>query len=438
MVPPFYDWAVTVPEPAVHWLGAVERWNRAHGWASDALTAFALVAVLGALSVSGSQGLHWSLVWVIVLIVAFAMLHLTVAFRRRRPEFAYAAASVALLVIVFAPDAQVSHPVSGGLARVPALFLPSSLVFLVDLFSVAARASATRSRAALVIALAGVGIATGTAADALRRFAADGWLTTFYVFAGFGLIVLMTWNLGRLALVRRQRAATEGAEAARLAVLEERARIAREMHDIVAHSLAVIARQAEGGAFVASQDPRVAGQVLQTIADTSRSALADMRGLLGVLRDPGSGSGGEPGGSSEAEPVAAPQPRLADLPRLVAGVRDTGVDAELTESGAPFAIGAATELAVYRLAQEGLTNAVKHAGPRAHVAVALRWQLQELTVEVVDDGGGSMPAPPVPGAGAGLQGLRDRITAVGGTFSATPRELGFHVRARFPRAAGPA
>ena len=437
MLPPLYDWAVTVPEPAAHWLGGVERWNRAHGWAGDALAALAFVAVLGGLSISGSQGLHWSLVWVIVLIVAFAVLHLTVAFRRRWPEFAYAAASVALLVIVLAPDGQVIHPVSGGPARVPALFLPSSLVFLVLLFSVAARASAARSRAALVIALAGVGIATGTAADALRRFTVGGWLITFYLGVGFGLSVLMTWNLGRLALVRRQRAATERSEAARLAVLEERARIAREMHDIVAHSLAVIVRQAEGGAFVAGQDPRAAGQVLQTIADTSRSALADMRGLLGVLRDPASGSDGEPGGSSEAEPVAAPQPRLTDLPRLVAGVRDSGVDAELTESGAPFAIGAATELAVYRLAQEGLTNAVKHAGPRAHVAVALRWQPQELTVEVADDGGGSMPAPAVPGAGAGLQGLRDRIGAVGGTFSATPRELGFAVCARFPRAAGP-
>jgi signal transduction histidine kinase len=437
VLPPLYDWAVTVPDPAAHWLGGVERWNQAHGWASDALAALAFAAVLGGLSISGSQGLHWSLVWVIVLIVAFAVLHLTVAVRRRWPESAYAAASVALLVIVLAPDAQVSHPVSGGLARVPALFLPSSLVFLVVLFSVAARASAARSRAALVIALAGVGIATGTAADALRRFTAGGWFIAFYVLAGFGLIVLMTWNLGRLALVRRQRETTERAEAARLAVLEERARIAREMHDIVAHSLAVIVRQAEGGAFVAGQDPRAAGQALRTIAGISRSALADMRGLLGVLHDPASGSGGEPGGKAVADPVAAPQPRLADLPRLVAGVRDSGVDAELTESGAPFAIGAATELAVYRLAQEGLTNAVKHAGPRAHVAVALRWQPQELAVEVVDDGGGSMPAPPVPGAGAGLQGLRDRIAAAGGTFSAAPRELGFHVCASFPRVAGP-
>ena len=197
-MPPFYDWAVTVPEPAAHWLGGVERWNRAHGWASDVLAALAFAVVLGGLSISGSQGLHWSLVWVIVLIVAFAVLHLTVAFRRRWPEFAYAAASVALLVIALAPDAEVSHPVSGG-ARVPALFLPSSLVFLVVLFSVAARASTARSRAALVMALAGVGIATGTAADALRRFTTGGWLITFYVFAGFGLIVLMTWTLGLFA-----------------------------------------------------------------------------------------------------------------------------------------------------------------------------------------------------------------------------------------------
>ena len=193
---------MTVPEPAAHWLGGVERWNRAHGRASDALAAFAFAVVLGGLSISGAQGLHWSLVWVIVLIAAFAVLHLTVAFRRRWPEFAYAAASAALLVIVLTPDGQVPHPVSGGPARIPALFLPSSLVFLVALFSVAARASTARSRAALVIALAGVGIATGTTADSLHRYTTGGWLITFYVLAGLGLIVLMTWNLGRLALLR--------------------------------------------------------------------------------------------------------------------------------------------------------------------------------------------------------------------------------------------
>jgi hypothetical protein len=98
--PPLYDWAVTVPEPTAHWLGGVERWSRAHGWASDALAALAFAAVLGALSISGARGLHWSIVWVIVLIVAFAVLHLTVAFRRRWPEFAYAVAGVTLRLIM--------------------------------------------------------------------------------------------------------------------------------------------------------------------------------------------------------------------------------------------------------------------------------------------------------------------------------------------------
>ncbi len=420
---------MTELQPAANWLSGVESWNRAHGWASDALTALALVAVLGALSITGSQGLHWSSGWLGVLIVAFVVLHVTVAFRHRAPEAAYAVASVALLVIVLAPQAHVTNPVSGGPTRVPAFYLPSSLVFLVLLFSVAARVSGGRGRIALVIALAGVGVATGTTTDALQQFTTRSWLATFYFCVGLVLVVLMTWTLGRFAMVRRRHAIVERNEAARLAVLEERARIAREMHDVIAHSLAVIARQAEGGAFVAERDPRGAGQALRTIADTSRAALTDMRGLLGVLRDPDAGS--------IDGPVASPQPNLADLPRLVEGVRDTGVDAELIESGEHFAVGAATELAIYRLAQEGLTNAVKHAGPRAHVAVALRWEPEQLTVEVLDNGG-SGRAMPVPGAGAGLQGLRDRIAAVGGTFSAAPREFGFQVRASFPRAMGSA
>ena len=435
---------MTGPEPTAHWLGGVERWNRTHGWASDGLLALALVAVFGALSVSSAQGLHWQRGWLIVLVAAFGVLHVMVAFRQHAPEVAYLVASAALLVIALAPDARVVHPVSGGPTRVPALFVPSSLVFLVLLYSVAARANPARSRAVLVIALAGVGIMTGTTADALRQFVNGSWLILFYVGVGLALIVVLTWNLGRFALVRSQRAVIERAEAARFAVLEERGRIAREMHDIVAHSLAVIVRQAEGGAFVAEQDPNGAGRALRTIADAGRAALSEMRGLLGVLREPEA----DPRAHVDAGQVAAaPQPTLADLQRLVAGVREGGVDVWLSESGARFAVGPATELAVYRLAQEGLTNAVKHAGPGAQVGVALCWAPDALTVEVVDDGGAAPGQPglhappaerPVPGAGAGLSGLRERVVAVGGTFSAAPRERGFRVRARFPRTAGSA
>jgi signal transduction histidine kinase len=344
--------------------------------------------------------------------------------RSRAPGAAFLVAAAAMLVIVFAPDGRVAGHVPGGPAHVPALFLPSSLVFLLVLYSAASRLAAVRSRVALAIALAGVAIATGLTTDVLRQLTAGGWLVAFYGGLGLAAAVLVSWNLGRLAKVRRQRAVTERAEAARLAVLEERARIAREMHDIVAHSLAVIVRQAEGGAFVAERDPGRAGQALQAIAGTGRGALADMRGLLGVLSDPASGVAG------------APQPTLADLPRLVAGVRDTGLDAELAQSGESFLLSAATELAVYRVAQEGLTNAVKYAGPRARVAVELRWEPDELTVQVTDDGRGA--AEPVPGAGAGLQGLRDRVGAAGGTFTAGRLEHGFRVRARFARLAAEA
>jgi signal transduction histidine kinase len=105
----------------------------------------------------------------------------------------------------------------------------------------------------------------------------------------------------------------------------------------------------------------------------------------------------------------------------------------LTESGESFALTAATELAVYRLAQEGLTNAIKHAGRHAHVEVGLTWEPTELTVQIVDDGRGS--DAPVPGSGAGLSGLRERIAAVGGTFSADRLDRGFRVRAHFTRSA---
>ncbi len=388
---------------------------------SDALAGLALVGVLGVLSISGAQGLRWSTAGAVVLVISFAALQLSVAFRRFAPAVAYTLASLAMIVIVLAPDGRVVHQVAGGPTHVPALFLPSSLVFLLVLYSVAARVEVASSRVVLAVALIGVAIATGSTADALRQYTAVGWLVTFYVGVGLGLSVLMAWNLGRLATVRRTRALTERAEASRVAVLEERARIARETHDIVAHSLAVIVRQAEGGAFVAEWDPARAVQALQTIADAGRAALTDMRGVLGGMR--------------EQEPGPSPRPTLADLAPLVAGVRDAGVHAELTESGVPFAIGATTELAVYRLVQEGLTNAVKHAGPHAKVAVALSWQPDALSVAVVDDGG-EVPVPipvPVPGTGAGLQGMRDRVAAVGGTFSVAPGDRGFQVRAHFPR-----
>jgi signal transduction histidine kinase len=406
-----------VSEPG--WLGRADRWGRAHGWAADVLLALTCAAVLGALSISGAQGIHWSTTWALLLVACFAVLHVTVALRRHLPLLAFGLACAAMLVIVLAPYGRIVAAAPGAADQVPALVLPSSLLFLLDLYSVAALLDVLRSRIALGVTLAGVALAAATTSGALDQIAAGRWLVAAYVALALGAGVLLTWNLGRLALVRQQRARTERVEAARLAVLEERARIAREMHDIVAHSLAVIVRQAEGGALVANSDASRAVQAFMAIAGTGRDALAEMRGLLGVLRDPGAVQ-------------ADPQPGLAELPQLVAGVRDTGLDARFAESGEPFAIAPAAELAVYRLVQEGLTNVVKHAGTSAHVLVHLDWRDGRLTAEVSDDGGGRPAA--LPGTGAGLQGLHDRLAAVGGSFSAAPHGTGFRVRAGVPAA----
>lgn len=396
------------------------RWA-AHPALPDLLLALALVAVLGALTLSGAQGLHWSTGELATLITAFAVLHATVAVRNRAPATAFALASLAMLAVALVPDAHVTTAQSNGPHRLTALFLPSSLVFLVLLHTAASRLPRRTNRAALAVALAGSVLAGVRMASTLEDVAGTGWLVPVYVGIGLAVTVLATWWLGRQSAARRARAVAEREEATRLAVLEERARIAREMHDIVAHSLAVIVRQAEGGGYVAATNPDAAATALRTIADTGRDALTDMRGLLRVLREP-----------DVAEPAAA-QPGLADLPDLVARVRDTGVRVELAESGQPFPVGAATGLAGYRLAQEGVTNAVKHAGPGARVTVEVRWHADGVAVEVTDDGGGA--AGSMPGAGAGLRGLHDRVAAVGGTFTAEPLSPGFRLRARFPRTA---
>jgi signal transduction histidine kinase len=434
--PPTIDRVSTPAASDAHWLGTADRWARTHQAATDALATLAVAAVLGPLSLSAARGVDWRGGWVAAIVACFVVLHLTVAVRARAPAVAVGVASLAMFVIVLAPAGDVIHPAAGGLVHLPALFLPSSLVFLVLLYSAASRLPTTLSRVALLVGLVGGVLATVRVADAVRDISATGWLARLYLGLGFAVTVLATWGLGRLTFLRGQRRATERAESARLAVLEERARIAREMHDIVAHSLAVIVRQAEGGAFVAEREPQQAGRALQTIADTGRAALTDMRGLLGVLRDPDGERACERAAEPTVGPAAEPRPRLADLAALVSGMRATGIAAELSEQGTPFAVGSAAELAGYRVVQEALTNAVKYAGPGAQVRVTVHWRRSDVAIEVTDDGGDHGARVPVPGTGAGLQGLRERVAAVGGSFGADRLRGGFRVQASFPRPAG--
>ena len=206
---------------------------------------------------------------------------------------------------------------------------------------------------------------------------------------------------------------------AELAAAAERARIAREMHDVVAHTLSVVVAQADGGRFAAATDPDAALRTLETIAEVSRSALTEMRALLGVLRD------------SDGEAAMGPQPSLDDIPTLVATMRDGGLNVSFVTTGTPRPLPIGAGLTIYRVAQEGLTNVLKHAGPAPTAYVQLAWEAADVSLTVSDDGRGA--AARGDGSGTGIVGMRERVTLFGGTLSAGPRAGGgFLVRARLP------
>jgi signal transduction histidine kinase len=224
---------------------------------------------------------------------------------------------------------------------------------------------------------------------------------------------------------RARRLERERDQQAQLAAATERARIAREMHDIVAHNLAVMIALADGAAFTATVAPDRAADAMQKVSGTGRQALAEMRRLLGLLHD-----GEPPQGPSEL----TPQPGLDDLDELVDQVRAAGVRVELTREGTAGAWGPGAGLAVYRIVQEALTNTLKHAGPQASAQVRLRYTTAEVDLEVTDDGGGRPAQPATSGMAAlghGLAGMIERAASYGGQVEAGPcRETGWRVRAR--------
>jgi signal transduction histidine kinase len=215
------------------------------------------------------------------------------------------------------------------------------------------------------------------------------------------------------------------AQAAELAVAAERTRIAREMHDIVAHSLSVVIAQADGGRYAGTTNPEAALKALATISETGRAALADMRHILGVLRDPS---------GHEADPadLRAPIPDSQDLTGLVDQMRATGLNVSMVRIGAARALPAGMGVAIYRVAQEALTTVLKHGGPGVHVTVVDRWTDQAVTLEVSDDGRGAA-AEETGGQGHGLIGMRERVEVFGGTLTAGPaRGGGFRVTMVMP------
>lgn len=253
------------------------------------------------------------------------------------------------------------------------------------------------------------------------------WLTAY---------VLRTRRL--YVAVLEERAATaerERENLARLAAAEERAEIARELHDVVAHSLSVMTVQADGASYAIETDRDRAQEALRTIAATGREAMEDMHHIVKVLRGGkrSSGEDGEDGAGGEDRRRVG----LDHLEPLVERARAAGLHVDLSIGDKPSALSNAGELTLFRIVQEGMTNALRHAGPGAHVAVTLTFDEDAAALEIVDDGtgkrAGSGSEALLASGGNGLVGMREQVDVYGGRFSAGPRlGPGWQVRVELP------
>ncbi|MFD7659664.1 sensor histidine kinase, partial [Actinosynnema sp. NPDC059797] len=240
-------------------------------------------------------------------------------------------------------------------------------------------------------------------------------VTVFYL-----LLYGCVWAAGRWTRISRRRAARE-------AVLSERTRIARELHDIVAHSVTVMVLQAAGARRVLATDRARVGEALGHIEEAGEQAMGELRRMLTALRLSCRDDPPPPDGVT-----GGPQPGLADLDHLVRVVSAAGVRVRTRVEGTPRCLAASVDLAAYRVAQEALTNVTKHVGPGATVEVRLTWGDADLTVTVVDDGRGRLPDRAL-SAHHGLTGLRERLAIIGGCLAADPRpEGGFRLTAVLP------
>ena len=346
-----------------------------------------------------------------VLAVLALLLTLPLAYRRRVPAAVLLIAAGALVLVAMLVSHSQGVPVE--------IFIAVLLAF----YSVGAHCDDRRS---LVVAAIAVGAIA--AADLARpgAFSASGTRP------GAWLAFIIAWLVGRDLRRRRQRVVELEARAALLerereeraqqAVGEERARIARELHDVIAHGVSVIVVQAQAGPHLLGDPERVVG-VFHSIESSGRDALAELRRVLGILR------------AGDQQLAIGPQPGLASLLSLVEQVRASGLPVTVRIEGEPVRLPAGIDLAAYRIVQEALTNIVKHAGDTT-AEVVVRYRERVLELDVVDDGHGAVGT--VNGSGHGLIGMRERVALYGGTLEAGQNNgSGYAVRARLPLGEAP-
>jgi signal transduction histidine kinase len=291
--------------------------------------------------------------------------------------------------------------------RGPALITATAVVYSI--------AATTQRRSSLRAGLVVVG---GVVVGAMVAEGGPAWGSVLSLLP----VVVVGWLAGENTRVRRVYA-RERADRALRAVADERLRIARDLHDIVAHAMSVIAIRSGVARVVLDTQPDEVREALGIIEKTSKRALAEMRLLVGVLRE------------SEDVPERSPAPGLADLPDLIDQIGQAGVnvDLDIDSEGDTPALPAGVDLSAYRIIQEALTNVVRHAGPTtAHVTV--RHRHDELEIQVVDDGApvGRPESLTPEGQGHGLVGMRERVNLFGGNLSAAPTGSGFRVFASLP------
>jgi signal transduction histidine kinase len=367
---------------------------------ADALIAFGLLAVRLATLITGLQpGAGW------ISYAASPFWMLPLAWRTRYP--------VAVATTV-AGTYLIATAVGGYHDSVPEL-----IALLLVQYSLGAHAVSLRRLLAGEVAVLGVSLWSWLGPQGEHSWSLVGDVAIALIPMVAGLYVrqqrLRSAALERLA----EQLAHEREERARTAVAEERSRIARELHDEVAHAMSVIAVQADAAEGALARDPALVQKPLVAIRDTARAALADMRSVLGALR-----------GDEQAD--LAPGAGLSRAPELVENARASGLDVGFRIEGTPTPLPPTLDVATYRVLQEGLTNVRKHAGA-ARVDVLLRYDRDAITVHVDDDGDGDGSGPGG-GTGRGLTGIRERVTLLGGELTAGPRERGFSLHVRLPRA----
>jgi signal transduction histidine kinase len=381
--------------------GLIQRAHPVSDRLADIGLGFLVAGVVIALRVFEVSTRHLAHAGSLGLAIAIASA-LTLILRRRWPLLV-AALTLGAVPVVIALDR------ASGAISLPAIVA----VYTVATLEPRRRAVLVAAASASMVALARGFIQAKGWSDA--RTAAEPALVIAALFLGWAIAGRRAYNLE----VRDRAARAEAAREAemRRRVDAERLRIARELHDVVAHTIATINVQAGVAAHVIDKQPEAAAQALETIKTTSREALRELRSILGVLRAPAD------------EESRAPAPGLAQLDALIATSDDAGLPVRVEVSGERRPLPPTVDLAAYRIVQESLTNVLRHAG-QATAAVRLAYAPDELAIEVTDTGRG---AGAVAGTGHGIAGMRERVSALHGELEAASlADGGFRVRARLP------